>query len=340
MNPPLRLGILSTARIARSLVAALQDCSTVRVTAVASRSHESAARFASEFGIGRAHGSYEALIEDPELDAIYNPLPNSLHALWSERALRAGKHVLCEKPLTVTLAEAVQLFATARECGRVLLEAYPYRYQPQTRLVQALLGAGAIGEVRAVQAWFSFNLTRECDIRLDPQLGGGALLDAGCYAVSLAQLAVSRRPESVFAQARLGPTGVDLGMTGSVRYEGGAVAQIGCAIDAAVHRSATIIGHTGVIETDFANHTRDPSRSFVRLRRGGGWDGTLEPQPFERGDGFRFETAHFAALVRGEVADPDIDTRLSLYNIATLEALATSARERREVRVAVADAPT
>ncbi|MDP3082171.1 MAG: Gfo/Idh/MocA family oxidoreductase, partial [Rubrivivax sp.] len=252
---PLRLGILGTARIAQGFVDGVRDSPAVRVDAVASRDGARAADFAARHGIARAHGSYEALLADPGIDAVYNPLPNSLHAQWSERALRAGLHVLCEKPLTVTLAEARGLFRVARDSGRVLLEAYPYRYQPQTLLTERLIRDGAIGELRALQAYFGFALPAGANIRLDPALGGGALLDAGCYAVSLARLAVGRRPLSVLAQARWGDSGVDIGLTGSVHYEGGAVAQVGCAMDAALQRSATLVGTQGVIETDYQNHT-------------------------------------------------------------------------------------
>ncbi len=341
--PPsaLRLGVLGCAGIAEGFVAGLRGSDAVRVDAVASRDGARAEAFAARHGIARAHAGYEALLADPGLDAVYNPLPNSLHAEWSERALRAGLHVLCEKPLTLDLAQALALFATARQCGRVLLEAFPYRYQPQTLLMQRLVADGAIGEVRQVQAYFGFSLADGPNIRLDPALGGGALLDAGCYAVSLARLAVGRRPLAVLAQARWGSTGVDLGLTGSVHYEGGAVAQIGCAMDAALQRSALIVGTQGVIETDYQNHTHDERLGVLRLRRSPGWQRALEAQAFERGNGFRYEAEHFAALVRhgAPVAEPDLDTRLSLDNMATLQALLASARSGRAEPVAGWAAP-
>jgi len=325
MNTPLRIGILSTANIAHLFCQGLAGSTTVQVVAVGSRSAGAAAAFAKRHGIARVHGSYEALLADPEVDAIYNPLPNSLHAPWSEQAMRAGKHVLCEKPLTVTLAEAQALFAVARETGRVLLEAYPYRYQPQTLRMRQLIEEGAIGDVRSVQSYFGFNLAPGPNIRFDPALGGGATLDAGCYAVSLARLAVGRAPVNVTAQAVYTESDVDLRLTGTIHYEGGAVAQVGCAMNGAVHRAATVLGSNGLIETDYQNHTGAQRPCYLRLRRGGGWDATLETVPFEFGDGFRLEAEHFAGLVRGSAAAGD-DTLLTLQNMATLEALLKSAR--------------
>ncbi len=333
-HPPLRLGILGAANIARVFVEGLAGCDAVRVDAVASRDAGKAQAFAAQYGIARTHASYEAMLEDKALDAVYIPLPNSLHADWSERALRAGLHVLCEKPLTVTLQEAEHLFAVARECGRVLLEAYPYRYQPQTLVMQRLLSEGAIGEVRLVQAFFGFTLRAGTNIRLDPALGGGALLDAGCYAVSLARLAVGRRPLAVQAHARWGASGVDLGLAGTVQYEGGAVAQIGCAMDGALHRHALVVGTRGLIETDYLNHTTPERPGILRLRRSAGWDHPLQDEPHAIGNGFAFEAEHFAARIHRPTPQHDIDTHLSLENMATLQALLLAARQGGEVAVA------
>ncbi|HSW04707.1 Gfo/Idh/MocA family protein [Aquabacterium sp.] len=333
MTCVLRLGILGTARIAQGFAEGVAGSALVRIDAVASRSADAAAAFADRHAITRAHGSYEALLADGQLDAVYIPLPNSLHAPWTERALRAGLHVLCEKPLTVTLAEAQSLFTVAKASGRVLLEAYPYRYQPQTLRLRQLIDEGAIGDIRLVQACFGFSLPAGADIRLDPALGGGALLDAGCYAVSLARLVAGRRPLAVLAQARWSDSGVDMALTGTVHYEGGAVAQIGCAMDAAVHRQALVLGSAGVIETDYLNHTHAQRPGVLRLRRGVGWDAPLESVAFDQGNGFRFEAEHFARQVFEPGLRDDGDTRLSLENMATLEALLRSAREGRSVDV-------
>lgn len=336
-SAPLRIGVLSTAKIANGFVSGVTGSTSVQVAVVASRSAESAAAFAARHNIPRTHASYEALLADPEIDAIYNPLPNSLHAEWTTKALQAGKHVLCEKPLTLSLAEAQPLFALAAERGLVLLEAYPYRYQPQTLRLRQLLDERAIGEVKIIQAYFGFSLPAGPNIRLDPNLGGGALLDAGCYAVSLARLVAGQRPVSVLAQARNGASGVDMALTGTVHYEGGAVAQVACAMDAAVHRHALVIGSAGMIECDYLNHTSEARPGHLRVRRGAGWDATLGTEAYALGDGFRFEAEHFARQVALPAAERSrSDEALSLQNMATLEALLASAREGRVVEVAQA----
>jgi predicted dehydrogenase len=335
MTPPLRLGMLSTANIAHGFAEGLVGSGAVQISAVASRQADAAAAFAARHGIPSAHASYEALLADPAVDAVYNPLPNSLHAPWTRAALMAGKHVLCEKPITVTLDEARPLFALARERGLVLLEAFPYRYQPQTLAVQRLIAEGAIGEVRLIQAFFGFSLREGPNIRLDPALGGGALLDAGCYAVSFARIAAAARPLSVLAQARWTERGVDMALTGSVHYENGAVAQVACAMDSAVQRQALVMGSQGVIETDYLNHTSAERPGHLRLRRGTGWDVATEAVAYEPGNGFRLEAEHFARQVALPAGERErVDEALSLQNMATLEALLRSARDGRPVEVA------
>ncbi len=334
MTEPLRLGILSTANIAHGFADGVAGSSLVRVDAVASRSAEPALAFAQRHGIARSHARYEDLLADPAIDAIYNPLPNSLHAPWTEAALKAGKHVLCEKPLTVTRAEAEPLFALARERGLVLLEAFPYRYQPQTLRVRELLAEGAIGQVRLIQAYFGFSLREGPNIRFDPALGGGALLDAGCYAVSFARIAAGAAPVSALAQARWTERGVDLALTGTVHYANGAAAQIGCAMDTAVQRLALVVGSEGVIETDYLNHTSQARPGCLRLRRGAGWDATTQDEPYALANGFRCEAEHFARQVALPAAQRDQeDEALSLQNMATLEALLRSAHEGRVVSI-------
>jgi len=186
---PLRIGILGCANIARQFVRDVAPSPAVRVVAAASRQLGTAADFCAAMGIARAHSSYEALLADPEVDAIYLPLPNSLHAEWAIKAAQRGKHVLCEKPLALSGEQALAMFAAAEQQGVVLLESYPYYFQPQTADMLALLHGGAIGDVRAVQASFGFMLANPSgNIRMQPELGGGALLDAGSYALSLIRL--------------------------------------------------------------------------------------------------------------------------------------------------------
>jgi len=332
----LRIGILGCATIARQFARDVAPASTARIVAVASRSADRAAAFAAAHGIGRHHGSYEALLEDEDVQAVYVPLPNSLHAEWAIKAAEAGKHVLCEKPLALGLRQAEQMFDAAEHHGVMLLESYPYYFQPQTREMLALLRGGAIGTVQSVQACFGFTLPSGDDnIRMQPDMGGGALLDAGSYALSLIRLAMGAAPVRVSAEASWADTGVDISMMVTLAYADGRRAQLSCAMDAAYHRRGTIVGDRGTIDTEFLNHTSAQAAgdrygylpSLLRVRRG-----TANTTPFEEiradtGSGFRFAAEAFAKVVREQdfgavrrAADASLD------NAATLEAMGRSAR--------------
>ena len=339
----LRVGILGSANIAKSFARDVRPSKRVQVAAVASRDAATAAAFAAAQGIPRHHGSYEALLADARIDAIYIPLPNSLHAAWAIMAAEAGKHVLCEKPLALNLAEARAMFAAARAHGVMLLEAYPYYFQPQTGDMLALLREGAIGAVRSVYASFGFPLANpQNNIRMVPELGGGALLDAGSYPLSLIRLVMGEAPTHVRAEATWAPTGVDINMTATLRYADGRRAQLECAMDAANHRRAVVAGSAGTIETEYLNHTSDEAggNSFghlpsqMRLRRG-----TANTVPFEDirspcGSGFRFAAEAFATVVAArDFAAIERAAAASVDNAATLAALAASARQRREIEV-------
>src|SRR5215510_1697063 len=173
-NKVLNWGLLSTANINRALITPLRASKRNRLLAVGSRTQESADKYAREWKISRAHGSYEALLADPEIDVIYNPLPNHLHAEWTIKAVEAGKHVLCEKPLALNVDEVDAIQAAARKHGRVVMEAFMYRHHPQTLKVQELVKSGSIGTLKLIRGSFSFSLTREKDVRLDPAMGGEA----------------------------------------------------------------------------------------------------------------------------------------------------------------------
>jgi predicted dehydrogenase len=343
-HPPLRLGILGCANIARQFSRDVAASPAVRCVAVASRNVETAAAFAAAQGIGRHHGSYEALLADPAVDAIYLPLPNSLHAEWAIKAAEHGKHVLCEKPLALNESEARAMFDAARRHAVMLLESYPYYFQPQTGRLVALLQQGAIGAVRSVQSCFGFTLpSAPGNIRLKPELGGGALLDAGSYALSVIRLAMGCAPQRVRADASWAESGVDISLMATLYYADGRRAQLSCAMDAANHRRATIVGAAGTIETEYLNHTSDQAGghawgylpSQLRLRRG-----TANSVPFERidagsGSGFRFAAEAFARVIA--MRDVDAIERAataSLDNAATLDALARSARRGEAVDVA------
>ena len=340
---PLRLGILGCANIARQFARDAGPSKLVRIAAVASRDAAKAAVFAAEFGIARTHGSYEALLADDELDAVYIPLPNSMHAEWAVRAAQHGRHVLCEKPLAMSLAEARTMFDAAHKHGVMLLEAYPWWFQPQTAALLGLVRGGAVGAVRLVQATFGFTLRDPAgiNIRSLPEFGGGALLDAGSYAMSLIRLVMGRAPQRVQASARLAPTGVDIGTIATLHFADGAVAQLSCAMDMALHRHATIVGSDGVITTEFLNHTSEPGSthpwdyqpSQLRVRRGSG-NGPFETLTSPTGSGFRFAAEAFAAVVAAQdFAAIERAAQASLDIAATLDAIAASVRAGAIVEV-------
>jgi predicted dehydrogenase len=339
----LRIGILGCANIARQFTRDVASSAMVRVVAAASRNAETAAGFAKANGIGRPHGSYEALLSDPDVDAIYLPLPNSLHAEWAIKAAEAGKHVLCEKPLALGVDEAKAMFDAARRHKVMLLEAYPFYFQPQTGAMLQLLRDGAIGSVQSVQACFGFRLANpQANIRMRPELGGGALLDAGSYALSLIRLVMECAPVRVQADATWAESGVDISMMATLHYADGRRAQMSCAMDVANMRGATIAGTDGTLETEFLNHTSASVSgdafgylpSQLRVRRG-----TANTVPFEDirsdvGSGFRFAAEAFADVV-GRLDFDAIEraARASLDNAATLEALLKSARSTQAVEV-------
>ena len=337
---PLRIGILGCANIARQFARDVRPSLKVRVEAVASRDAAKAAAFAKDIGVARSHGSYEALLADPQIDAVYIPLPNNLHAQWAILAAQHFKHVLCEKPLALSKAQALTMFEAARAHGVVLLEGYPYWFQPQTGAMVDLLLSGVIGEVRSVQACFGFTVGNpQHNIRMKPELGGGALLDAGSYPLSLIRLVMGEAPLRVSAHSEWvnqhgDGQGVDIATVATLHFEGGRSAQMSCAMNAANHRSATIVGSAGTIETEYLNHTGPgpgmapgylPSR--MRLRRG-----IANTIPFENiasgmGSGFRFCAEAFAGLVaRRDFAAAGRAAQASIDIAAMLEAIAQSAR--------------
>ncbi len=325
---PLRIGVLGAARIARLFVEAVKPSSKIVVTAIASRDAERAAAFARDTGIPRVHPSYDALFADPEIDAVYVPLPNNLHAQWSIRAVEAGKHVLCEKPLAASAAEARAMFDAAKRNGVYLVEAYPYRAQPQTLKLRELLAAKAIGHVQLIQASFGFPLTDMANIRMDPTLAGGALMDAGSYPVSLVRTIAGAAPFRVHAMSRRAPSGVDATTLATMEFQDGVLAQISCSFSTVRHRHAFIAGDAGSIETTYYNDTSSAFPPLLEVRRGTGWDAAREVIETAAIAGFLAEAESFHDLVRGGWSHWTGATPEESVDIArTLDALATSSRE-------------
>jgi len=326
---PVRLGVLGAAKIARLFVEAVRASQKVVVTAVASRDTARASAFAGELGIGRTHDSYDALLADPDIDAVYVPLPNNLHARWAIRAAEAGKHVLCEKPLAANGAEARAIFDAGRRHGVHVVEGYPYRAQPQTLKLRELLAAKAIGNVRLIQAAFGFPLADASNIRMSADLAGGAVMDAGSYPVSLVRMVAGERPVRVHAMARWADSGVDVTTLATLEFPGGLLAQISCTFATARHRHAFIAGDAGSIHTTYFNDTGPAFPPTLDVRRGTGWDAQRAIIKTEATSGFLAEAEAFHDLVRhgpsqwtGATPEESIDIAL------TLDALATSARSR------------
>jgi D-xylose 1-dehydrogenase (NADP+, D-xylono-1,5-lactone-forming) len=323
----LRWGLLSTARINAALLPALAAARRSELVAVASRDPQRAAEYAREHGIARAFGSYEELLADPRVDVVYNPLPNSLHAEWTIRAAQAGKHVLCEKPLALSVAEVDAIAGAAGKAGVVVAEAFMYRHHAQTRRVRELAESGALGELRLVRGGFSFELTRPGDVRLFPELGGGCLWDVGCYPISLARLVAGAEPEQVFGWQRLGPTGVDMTFAGQLRFPGGLLAQIDSSFEAPFRTDLEVLGSKASLRV--AHPYKPEASETLRLVRASGVEEITisAPGPLYLGEVQDLE----AAVLDG--ARPAVSLEDSRGNVAAIAALLRSAREKLTVEL-------
>lgn len=248
MRSELRIGILGAARIApASVIKPAERNREVVVAAVAARDRARAERFARKHGIPQVYDSYRALIDAPDLDAVYIPLPNGLHGRWTRAAVQAGKHVLCEKPFTANAAEAAEIAALASASDRVVMEAFHYRYHPLIAAAEQIIASGELGTLRRVETALCFPLPKFSDIRYDYALAGGALMDAGCYAVHMARVLGGETPEVIGAQAKLREPHIDRAMTAELRFPSGHTGHIQCSMwSAAVLRvGATVIGERG-----------------------------------------------------------------------------------------------
>jgi predicted dehydrogenase len=245
---PLRIGILGAARIAPpALVRPARRVAEAEVAAVAARDPARARAFAAKHGIAKVHESYDALIDDPELDAVYNPLPNGLHCDWSIRALRAGKHVLCEKPIASNAEEAERMAKAALEADRILVEAFHYRYHPLAARLKEIVDSGELGAIEHVEAHLCVPLPLPGDIRYRLDLAGGATMDTGCYAINLVRFLAGAEPEVVSARARLSSPRVDRAMFAQLRFPDGRTGRITCSLFSAmlVRPTARVRGDRG-----------------------------------------------------------------------------------------------
>ncbi len=240
-----RWGLLSTANINRRLIPAIRQSERGELTAVASRTQKSADAYAQQWDIPQSFGSYEAMLESDVIDAVYISLPNHLHAEWTLRALRAGKHVLCEKPFALTIAEVDQMVATAKETGLALAEAFMYRHHPQMKMAGEMVRNGRLGKITLVRATFNFKFRTRENIRLVTEYGGGCLWDVGVYPLSFAQYIMGGSPESVLGFQIVGDTAVDECFAGQMQYSDGRVAQISSSFMTPFHMMAEVVGTKG-----------------------------------------------------------------------------------------------
>jgi xylose dehydrogenase (NAD/NADP) len=309
---PVRWGFLSTARINDKVLRGARDLDDVQVVAVASRSRARAERYARSKNIDRAYGGYEQLLADPDVDAVYISLPNHLHVEWSILALEAGKHVLCEKPLSRRAAAAEQAFDVADRNGLVLSEAFMWRHNPQTRELERLVAEGAIGKVRRITAVFGFDLgggprpgglrrvarrlinavrRPQRDVRLAPDYDGGALMDVGCYCVNAIRL-LGGEPRRVEAEQVLGPTGVDLQFTGRLELGEGIESSFECGLAMPARDELEVTGTEGSLYLDDPFLCVNPE---IELHRHGE---PLERIAFDRVDSYRLELENVADAIR------------------------------------------
>jgi predicted dehydrogenase len=290
---PVRWGVLSTALINDKVLAGARLSPDVEVLAVASRDADRAREYAATHGIPRAYGSYESLLADPDVEAVYVPLPNSLHHPWALEALRAGKHVLCEKPYSRRPADVVEGFGLARERDLVLSEAFMYRYNPQIRRAAYLVAEGAVGRLRLVVASFSWPAPSAGDIRTRPDLDGGSLMDVGCYCVSAARL-LAGEPVAVTAQSTTGEHGVDAHLVATLRFADGVLAHVDSAFHVPDRSHLEVVGTDGVLRVADPWHCRAPGVTLT------GADGTVTDVPVERANSYRLELEQMNAAIRGE----------------------------------------
>jgi D-xylose 1-dehydrogenase (NADP+, D-xylono-1,5-lactone-forming) len=308
---PVRWGILSTARINHAVLKPARETDEAEVLAVASRDADRAQSYARTHGIERAYGSYEELLDDPDVEAVYNSLPNAMHMDWSIRALEAGKHVLVEKPMARRPEDVERAYEVAERNGLLLMEAFMYRHHPQTHKLQEVVRSGTIGELRQVRSAFSFMLDDPADVRLRSELDGGSLMDLGCYCVGITRL-LAGEPEIVFGRTRAGPTGVDLGFTGLLQFPGGVFGQFHCAFDLPAASIVEAIGSNGTVVAP------EPFRCLGYLEVNGD---RIEVKSVDR---YLLQLENFSEAIRG-AAQPLLGRADALQQARTIAALYRSA---------------
>jgi predicted dehydrogenase len=328
MATELRWGILGTGNIAGQFAGGLAFSRRSMAVAVGSRQKLSAQEFARSHSVPTAYGSYESLVADEQVDAIYNSLPNSLHADWTIRALKAGKHVLCEKPVAMNAADAERMFDAAQKTGRVLMEAFMYRSHPQTLALVETVRSGAIGQLRLIRTSFCYRTRKiEGNVRFVRQLGGGGLMDIGCYCVSFARLFAGAEPSAIHAVAKFHATGVDELAAGTLVFPNGVISSFTCGMSVQADNTAYLCGDEGFIEVPVPWKPAADSSKFIVTR---GFEpkmdkpGSTAPPPREvrniaaTGDLYGMEADDFAsAVIDGQ--QPQVSREDSIGNMRVLD---------------------
>jgi len=312
-----RIGILGAAAIApMAIVKPARAVDRVEVVTVAARDPERARRFAEKAHLPRTSESYDAVLSDPDIDAVYNPLPNSLHAEWTTKALAAGKHVLCEKPLTSNATEAEQVAAAAAESGLVLMEAFHYRYHPLMQRAVEVVASGELGEILAVEAWMQIPLLKPGDIRYRPELAGGAVMDLGCYTTHQLRTLTGEEPEVRSARARQRPAGIDRWMRAELTFPSGATGRFTVSLYGAVPLR---LGFR-VTGTDGELRVLNPTLPHVFSRFVVKGSGGSRRETFPKVPTYRYQLEAFAAAVLdgAPVLTPPSD---SIANMAVIDAV-------------------
>ena len=329
MEKIIRWGILSTANIGqKAMIPALKESSLAEVIAISSRSAETARSCADELGIPRAYEGYQTLLEDPDIDAVYNPLPNHLHKEWSIRAAEAGKHILCEKPLALNATECHEMISAARANGVQLMEAFMYRYHPRIQAAKKMVQSGEIGALKTIESAFSFRLTNPDNIRLQPDMGGGALMDVGCYCINVSRLMAGREPVSVQARAHWASTGVDDQLVAILDFGDGLFAHFDCALNQERRERCTLAGTEGYLElpmtfvpgvVETLIYQSPPGRDAAK--------GTVSSSglTFPAANNYRLVAEDFMQAIDGKTPAFPIEDAIS--NMRVIEALLDSARQ-------------
>ena len=312
----IRLALASTAAINDALLDGAGESRLVDVIGVGSRERARAEAYARERGLERAYGGLDELLADSDVDAVYVALPNALHVEWAIRALEAGKHVLSEKPLTRDPREAGRAFDAAERTGRILMEGFMYRHHPQTKRLAQLVRDGELGELRLVRSHFSFMLDRPRDVRWDSELGGGSLLDLGCYCTNLMRT-LAGEPERVYAEQITAPSGVDVRFAATLRFARGVLGHFDCAFDLPRRIGFEAVGSEGsaTMLQPFAE-----DEVTLEVRRGD----ELVSSETETANRYGLEVDNFARAIAGD-EPPLLDRRDSIGQARALDALLRSA---------------